>query len=91
MITYEKLKKLNTLILSERLIEKYKYKKKYFTRKRQINSEDVIYFTLNKRGLSLRMEMNKYKEMSGRLENTSKSAICQQRKKIKPGVKIDLY
>ena len=30
MITYEK---LNTLILSERLIEKYKYKKKYFTRK----------------------------------------------------------
>lgn len=86
MITYDKVKKLNTKISSKKLEEKYRYSAKYFTRNRKINFKDSVYFTLNKRGLSLKMEMNNFSNMTGRMKDVSKSALCQQRKKIDPEV-----
>ena len=86
MITYDKVKKLRLKINSKELPDKYKYSKKYFTRNRKISCKDIIYFTLNKRGLSLKMEMNKFKDMTGKMEEVSKSALCQQRKKINPEI-----
>lgn len=86
MITYDKVKKLRIKINSKELSGKYKYSKKYFTRNRKISYKDIIYFTLNKRGLSLKMEMNKFKDMTGKMEDVSKSALCQQRKKINPEI-----
>mgnify|MGYP001853904930 CR=1 FL=1 len=44
MITYDKVKKLK--INSKKLLDKYKYSKKYFTRNRKISCKDIIYFTL---------------------------------------------
>lgn len=86
MITYDKVKKLRIKINCKELLDKYKYSKKYFTRNRKISCKDIIYFTLNKRGLSLKMEMNKFKDMTGKMEDVSKSALCQQRKKINPEI-----
>lgn len=86
MITYDKVKKLRIKISSKELLDKYKYSKKYFSRNRKISHKDIIYFTLNKRGLSLKMEMNKFKDMTGKMEDVSKSALCQQRKKINPEI-----
>ena len=46
MITYDKVKKLKIKINSKKLLDKYKYSKKYFTRNRKISCNDIIYFTL---------------------------------------------
>lgn len=81
MKSYEKVRRLRYKISTKDLMEKYRKAIKDFTRERKINFEDVIYFTLNKRGLSLKMEMKKFEDMTGRMKDVSKSALCQQRKK----------
>ena len=60
MKSYEKLGKVRYKISKREVMEKYRSEKKYFTRERKIKFDDVIYFTLNKRGLSLKMEMKKF-------------------------------
>lgn len=86
MKSYEKVRRLRYKISTKDLMEKYRKAIKDFTRERKINFEDVIYFTLNKRGLSLKMEMKKFEDMTGRMKDVSKSALCQQRKKIDPKI-----
>lgn len=84
MITYDKIKKISNKIYQGELSKKYRIDKKYFTRNRIITCEDIVYFTLNKRGLSLKMEMKKFEDITGKMKDVSKSALCQQRKKIDP-------
>lgn len=86
MKSYDKIGKLKYKILKKELIKKYRKEEKNFTRERKITFKDVVYFTLNKRGLSLKMEMKKFEDMTGRMKDVSKSALCQQRKKIDPEV-----
>lgn len=84
MITYEKVKYIRNEILGEELLNLSRKEAKYFTRNRKISFSDLIFFTLNKRGLSLKMEMSNFKDMTGKIGNTSEAALCQQRKKINP-------
>ena len=86
MKSYDKLGKMRYKISTRELKEKYRSSNKYFTRERKIKFDDVIYFTLNKRGLSLKMEMKKFEDMTGSMKDVSKSALCQQREKIDPGI-----
>lgn len=84
MITYEKIKYLRNEILGKELLELARKEKTYFTRKRKISFSDIIFFTLNKRGLSLKMEMSNFKDMTGKIGNATESALCQQRQKVDP-------
>lgn len=86
MESYGKIEKVTYKISRKELIEKYRKEYKNFTRKRKINFKDVVYFTLNKRGLSLKMEIKKFEDKTGRMKDISKSALCQQRKKVDPEV-----
>lgn len=60
MYTYDKIEKMPLSIMNIELINKNNLKD--FTRNRKIRFEDIIYFILNKRGLSLNMEINKFQE-----------------------------
>ena len=86
MITYEKFRKARICIKSEEYQNKSKTDSKHFTRKRKISFEDIIYFTLNKRGLTLKMEMSNFEEIMQKenKEKATESALCQQRKKVSP-------
>ncbi len=84
MEAYEKINELTNKINEERTLIKGRRSLKDFTRSRKIHFEDLIFFTLNKRGMSLKMEMNTFAENTGKMEDVSKSAICQQRKKLNP-------
>ena len=84
MITYEKVKYLKDEILGEELLKNGRKSEKFFTRNRKIGFSDIIFLTLNKRGLSLKMEMSNFGDISGRIGNASESALCQQRQKIDP-------
>ena len=84
MVTYEKVKSLKEEILGEELLKVGRMNKKHFTRNRKITFSDIIFFTLNKRGLSLKMEMSNFEDISGKIGNATESALCQQRQKINP-------
>ena len=90
MAAYEKVDELINQINNKSTLIKGRNKETNFTRNRKIQFKDLILFTLNKRGMSLKMEMNNFTESIGRMENVSKSALCQQRKKINPIVFKDL-
>ena len=83
MNTYDKIKGISNMIKTEQFLESYRILPKYFTRKRKITFIQLIYFILNKKGLSLNMEIDNFKETIGNnLNNITESAICQQRQKI---------
>lgn len=84
MITYEKIENLKNIILGEELLKQARRKENFFTRERKITFSDIIFFTLNKRGLSLKMEMSNFEDMTGKIGNASESALCQQRQKVDP-------
>lgn len=83
MKTYDKIKKISQLIKSKEFLNSYRISSKYFTRKRKISFVQLIYFILNKKGLTLNMEIDNFKETIGDdIDNITESAICQQRQKI---------
>lgn len=84
MKTYDKIEQVKERIIDVELLKIAKTKNKYFTRERKIKFSDILFFTLNKRGLSLKMEMNNFEEIVGKFGEVSESALCQQRKKIDP-------
>ncbi len=86
MESYDKIEKVRYKITKKELIKKYRKEDKNFTRDRKIKFKHVVYFTLNKRGLSLKIEMRKFEDITGRMKDVSKSALCQQRKKVDPEV-----
>lgn len=58
-----------------------------FIRKRKIDLPRLIAFILSKRGLTLKMEIDKFKELlNGEITDISESAICQQRQKLNPEI-----
>ena len=84
MKTYDKIKEIKEKILDEKLLKIARTKEKYFTRERKIKFSDILFFMLNKRGLSLKMEMSNFEDIADKFGNVSESALCQQRKKIDP-------
>ena len=84
MKTYDKIEQVKERIIDVELLKIAKTKNKYFTRERKIKFSDILFFTLNKRGLSLKMEINNFEEIVGKFGEVSESALCQQRKKIDP-------
>ena len=56
---------------------------KDFTRNRKISAKSIIYYELNKRGLSSKMEINNFTELLGMTEVTS-VAMLKQREKLNP-------
>lgn len=52
--SYDKMRKVRYKISRKELIRKYRKEDKNFTRERKIKFRDVVYFTLNKRDLSLK-------------------------------------
>ena len=75
MITYEKVKYLKDEILGEELLKNGRKSEKFFTRNRKIGFSDIIFLTLNKRGLSLKMEMSNFGDISGRIGNASSASV----------------
>lgn len=64
-----------------------KFDDKYFTRNRKMNLEKMIIFILSKKGLTLDMEIDNFKQLMGETQpDISKSAICQQRKNLNPEI-----
>ena len=90
MITNEKFEGFIKRIIIEKINDEYKFQKNFFSRNRKISSRDIILFVLDKRGMNLDMEMRKIRDITGRMKDVSKSALCQQRVKIRPEYFKDL-
>jgi hypothetical protein len=91
MITYDKMKQNTNKVNSEKTKEKWRLKVTAFTRKSDMNFQNLIRFMLNRRGLTLEMEIDNFKEIMGENWNmVTKSAICQQRKYLNPEAFKDL-
>lgn len=80
---------LKIKINSDSLVEKCRKNKKDFTRNRKLQAKDLILFTLNNRGKTLKMELYDYiKEFN--LEEVSSPALLKQREKLDENVFKDL-
>ena len=83
MKTYDRIKNIRKELKSQEMIEFGRLNPKVFTRNRKMNFEDYCWFILNKRGITLKMEIENYIEKTNK-EKISESAICQQRKNLNP-------
>lgn len=83
MKTYDRIKNIRKELKSKEMIELGKLNPKSFTRNRKMDFEDYVWFILNKRGITLKMEIENYIEKMNK-EKISESAICQQRKNLNP-------
>ena len=87
MDTYDKIKKSRIKMDSEEMQEKGRLKATAFTRQSSMNFQNLLRFMLNKRGLTLEMEIDNFKDVMGdNWDMVTKSAICQQRKNFNPEV-----
>lgn len=87
MIMCKKMGKQYDKMKDEEYIDTGKMNKKDFTRKRKIDLSKMIMFVLGKRGVTLKMEINNFKElMVDKIPDITDSAICQQRKKLNPEI-----
>lgn len=83
MKTYKRILNIRKELNSKEMLELGKLNKKAFTRKRKMLFEDYVWFIMNKRGITLKMEIDNYIEKMNK-EKISESAICQQRKNLNP-------
>ena len=87
MYTYDKMKKSRKKIESKELKEKGRLKATAFTRQSNMNFQNLLRFMLSKKGLSMAMEIDNFKDIMGEEWNmVTKSAICQQRQNLNPEV-----
>lgn len=87
MIAYNKMIKQTKNVRNSDYINIARMHKKCFVRNRKMNLPKMIMFVLAKRGLTLNMEIDKFKEMmSDEMEDITESAICQQRKNLNPEI-----
>jgi len=92
MQIYDKIKKYTEELTIQETIEKGRLVPFAYTRKGKIGFEKMAQFILNKRGMSLEMEIDNFKNIFGeKWEKVTKSAICQQRKYFNPIVFKDLH
>lgn len=83
MKTYDRIKNIRKELKSKEMIELGKLNSRAFTRNRKMGFEDYVWFIMNKRGITLKMEIENYVEKMNK-EKISESAICQQRKNLNP-------
>lgn len=87
MITYKKIEKYNNNVRNTEYIDIARMEKNFFVRNRKMNLTKMIMFILAKRGLTLSMEIENFKNlMSNEMPDITESAICQQRKNLNPEI-----
>ena len=70
-------------------ILKYRTKNTYFTRNRKMCFKDVVYYNLNKKGLSSKMEIVEFNEIVKKADISS-PAVLKQRKKLDARIYKDM-
>ncbi len=70
-------------------ILEYRTKNTYFTRKRKMCFEDVVYYNLNKKGLSSKMEIVEFNEIVKNADISS-PAVLRQREKLDARIYKDM-
>lgn len=80
---------LRKKINSDSIVEKCRKNKKDFSRKRKLNPKDLILFTINNRGKTLKMELYDFIQEYN-LEDVSTPALLKQREKLNEQVFKDL-
>ena len=70
-------------------IIRYKLSPEHFTRNRKMSFAKTIYYTLNKKGLTSKMEISEFNELLD-CEDISSSAVLKQREKYSADIFIDL-
>lgn len=72
-------------IKSDEIVIQARKKDTDFTRNRKITVKDIIYYDLNKKGLSSKMELDKFIDIC-QIGNVSSPAMLKQRQKLNPEV-----
>ena len=80
-IMKETLKKIQKICNIKELIEKYKKSRNSFTRNRKLNFEMMIYYILNKKGLTTKMEIEEFRKIM-KLPEISDVAVFKKREQI---------
>lgn len=87
METYEKIDNYSNNLGSDEMLKIGRLNPNAFTRKGKMGFKKMGYFILNKRGVTLSMEIDNFKDVIGdEWEKVTESAICQQRKNFNPEV-----
>lgn len=73
------------LIESKNIIEKSRKKDKDFTRNRKITPKDLIYYNLNRKGLTSKMEIEEFIDICN-IKEISTPGFLKQREKLNPEV-----
>lgn len=76
---------ISQIIKSDNIIVKARKNDFDFTRKRKITVKDIIYYNLNKKGLSSKMELDKFIDIC-QTGDISSPGMLKQRKKLNPEV-----
>lgn len=76
---------ISNLINSKEIINKARKNKNDFTRNRKITVKDLIYYALNKKGLSSKMELERFIE-EYKIKDISTPGMLKQRQKLNPEV-----
>lgn len=91
MRTYDKIKKTSKKLGIKDLVALWKTDVSAFTRESKLSFMDMTYFILNKRGQTLEMEIDNFKDVMGEnWQKVTESAICQKRQYINPEIFKDL-
>lgn len=82
---YYNIDKLREKINSEKINELCRKRKKDFTRKRKLNPKDLILYTINNRGKTMKMELYDFIQEYN-IEDVSTPALLKQREKLNESV-----
>lgn len=87
MEAYDKMKESRFEMDAKETLEIGRLRATAFTRQSNMNFANLLKYIVNKRGLTMAMEIDSFKEVMGdNWETVTKSAICQQRKNFNPEV-----
>jgi len=67
----------------------YALEKQYFTRNRKFGIKDIVLYELNKRGITSKMEIINFNDIT-KTEKVSSVAVFKQREKLSPEIFVDL-
>lgn len=81
--------KIKSIIEGPNFVKFCRLNMNYFIKSRKINPKDIIYYQLNKKGLSTKMEILNFNKINY-VEDVSSLALFKQRKKLNPGIFIYL-
>ncbi len=75
--------KIKEEIYKNEFIDKCKFKKNNFVRKRKVTPSDIILYELNKKGLSTKMEILNFNDINN-IQDISSPGLFKQREKLNP-------